>query len=990
ISVNLKSNIKNIENFSNIYAKITLDGDESVIYGKQDGDNYVFVIDRLLAEKFGKSITAQIFGTYIDGKEYSGDKIDYSVKQYCYSKLKEYADAEDKDYFKTMLVDILNYGAAAQVYTGFDTENLVNKDLTASEKTLATKAPVVTNGLRGIYDDDGDTVKWVSANVRFEDTIGLIFKFSAEDASGLTVKIHDAKTDGNLLSEITSFSKDANGNYIAFFGDLDATEMRKTVYVSVYDGDTRVSDILAYDIVSYASVKIAITQAEATEKQKNLRKLVIAMIKYGDSATVYKIQNSDCLTDTNGTHIYLDYTDFATDMGTFRLEGSNKHIFGQAGYKGTRYPATALVEVPKTATYYVWGYSKDYSANAQGSRYSHLSVNGVQLANRIGQHGASETTGASGSYGWTLAGKIKIKAGKNTIGVVDTSNNYARVAGVLLTTNPYFTGFEQNSIGNAADYTATVCEDIVSVEMVSSYGNKVAYTLKNRTDNNLATAYVVTTVYDKDGKEVGRFEELHESLGANKSAEASNILISAEGEWVTGKITVVESLGDSESLCEAVNFEFLPEDYANPDDEAGSNFGTVTSYMLNYSFANNVYKNEYYNRGGMYNTISKLQKGEDVTIAYIGGSITQMDTWRTYTTKWFEENYNGKINEVNIGIAGTNADLAVCRIEQDVLVHDPDLIFIEYAVNGGAAKDMEGMILKTWAKDKTIDICFVYTTETSNYSTYANGLLPKYAAIYEEVAAWYNIPTVFFGNQAFDLYEQDKLTLAASKPVDGKVLYTTDGIHLTEDGGFLSAGAIARSVRNMEKNFDKDSYAITEHTIPAETFDPAPWVDATYTTDWSKMKFEGEWLDCSLGSDGKFKNYEYSGGYDYIFKELFTTMQGTKTAGSSLTVKFYGTDIGIFEAGGQYSGQLRVIVDGVELSKKLVMYNKSYDSYLRHQYYFIDSLPEAEHTVTFILDSEMPDKSALQNKYPSDTTYEKNELYIGRILLNGELLNANE
>ncbi|MBQ1263690.1 MAG: hypothetical protein IIX89_05330, partial [Oscillospiraceae bacterium] len=463
----------------------------------------------------------------------------------CYSKLKEYADAEDKDYFKTLLVDILNYGAAAQVYTGFDTENLVNKDLTASEKALATKAPVVTNGLRGIYDDDGDTVKWVSANVRFEDTIGLIFKFSAEDASGLTVKIHDAKTDGNLLSEITSFSKDANGNYIAFFGDLDATEMRKTVYVSVYDGDTRVSDILAYDIVSYASVKIAITQAEATEKQKNLRKLVIAMIKYGDSATVYKIQNSDCLTDTNGTHIYLDYTDFATDMGTFRLEGSNKHIFGQAGYKGTRYPATALVEVPKTATYYVWGYSKDYSANAQGSRYSHLSVNGVQLANRIGQHGASETTGASGSYGWTLAGKIKIKAGKNTIGVVDTSNNYARVAGVLLTTNPYFTGFEQNSIGNAADYTATVCEDIVSVEMVSSYGNKVAYTLKNRTDNNLATAYVVTTVYDKDGKEVGRFEELHESLGANKSAEASNILISAEGEWVTGKITVVESLGDS-------------------------------------------------------------------------------------------------------------------------------------------------------------------------------------------------------------------------------------------------------------------------------------------------------------------------------------------------------------------------------------------------------------------------------------------------------------
>jgi hypothetical protein len=38
----------------------------------------------------------------------------------------------------------------------------------------------------------------------------------------------------------------------------------------------------------------------------------------------------------------------------------------------------------------------------------------------------------------------------------------------------------------------------------------------------------------------------------------------------------------------------------------------------------------------------------------------------------------------------------------------------------------------------------------------------------------------------------------------------------------------------------------------------------------------------------------------------------------------------------------------------------------------------------------MPDKSALQNKYPNDKTYERNELYIGRILLNGELLDANK
>ena len=78
------------------------------------------------------------------------------------------------------------------------------------------------------------------------------------------------------------------------------------------------------------------------------------------------------------------------------------------------------------------------------------------------------------------------------------------------------------------------------------------------------------------------------------------------------------------------------------------------------------------------------------------------------------------------------------------------------------------------------------------------------------------------------------------------------------------------------------------------------------------------------------------------------------------------------------------------LDKKLVLYNKYYGSYIRHQYYFLKELPYGEHTVTFVLDSQMPDKSALQNKNPNDKTYQKNEFYLGRILLNGKLLDANQ
>ncbi len=71
----------------------------------------------------------------------------------------------------------------------------------------------------------------------------------------------------------------------------------------------------------------------------------------------------------------------------------------------------------------------------------------------------------------------------------------------------------------------------------------------------------------------------------------------------------------------------------------------------------------------------------------------------------------------------------MCRIDKDILTYNPDLVFIEYAVNGGAAKDMEGMLLKVWEHDPTTDVMSVYTTETKYYQSYKSENLPQYPAI---------------------------------------------------------------------------------------------------------------------------------------------------------------------------------------------------------------------------------------------------------------------
>lgn len=96
----------------------------------------------------GSLVTATVHGTK-DGKEYTGNSLEYSVKQYAYNKLK--ADTTD-DKFKTMLVDMLNYGAAAQEYWGYNPKNLVNAELTDEQKAYL---PTYANKSKPGVDGDG-------------------------------------------------------------------------------------------------------------------------------------------------------------------------------------------------------------------------------------------------------------------------------------------------------------------------------------------------------------------------------------------------------------------------------------------------------------------------------------------------------------------------------------------------------------------------------------------------------------------------------------------------------------------------------------------------------------------------------------------------------------------------------------------------------------------------------------------------------------------
>ena len=52
--------------------------------------------------------------------------------------------------------------------------------------------------------------------------------------------------------------------------------------------------------------------------------------------------------------------------------------------------------------------------------------------------------------------------------------------------------------------------------------------------------------------------------------------------------------------------------------------------------------------------LAKLQRGGPVTVAYIGGSVTQMYGWRDQTFEWLKQAYpQAQLTQVDAAIGGT-------------------------------------------------------------------------------------------------------------------------------------------------------------------------------------------------------------------------------------------------------------------------------------------------------------------------------------------------
>ncbi|MCB1086284.1 MAG: SGNH/GDSL hydrolase family protein, partial [Verrucomicrobiae bacterium] len=320
-------------------------------------------------------------------------------------------------------------------------------------------------------------------------------------------------------------------------------------------------------------------------------------------------------------------------------------------------------------------------------------------------------------------------------------------------------------------------------------------------------------------------------------------------------------------------------------------------------------------RGGIPHVLAKLQKGDgaEIRVAYLGGSITAAPGWRVKSLTWLQERFpKQKLVEINAAIGGTGSDLGVFRNEQDVLRHQPDLLFVEFAVNDGGASPerihqaMEGIVRQTWTANPETDIIFVYTLSQPFLADLQAGKFSRSASAMEELADHYGIPSIHFGLEVAAREKTGTLIFKGEKPAEGAeakpdprapMVFSTDGVHpLVETGHQLYLEAIARSWEKLEAVSDEKELVSAGHALNAP-LRPDHWAAAKLVPLSDAMRSGGwEKLDGSESGDSMAKR----------FARQMPEMWKATEPGATLKFRFKGTVAGIYDLVGPDGGQLKI------------------------------------------------------------------------------------
>ncbi|MBR3909521.1 MAG: hypothetical protein IKJ50_07375, partial [Clostridia bacterium] len=244
---------------------------------------YEFKFSGLAPHQMKDKVSAVLRAEY-DGETYTSDPQEHSIYNYCNEQINKYYNNASYKKLVALLVDILNYGAAAQKYKGYKTDDLANANLTDAQKALGNQEVITYTDEKNMnYKTvDNGIATFKAVGLALSDSVIMTFKFelaAGATLDGVTAHIEAIGKKWDIPS--SEFTYEAStGRYVVSFAELNPAQMRNVVVVNLVKDGNVVSNSVTYSIESYGLSK-------AANQATTLKALVEAMARYGRSAKAY-------------------------------------------------------------------------------------------------------------------------------------------------------------------------------------------------------------------------------------------------------------------------------------------------------------------------------------------------------------------------------------------------------------------------------------------------------------------------------------------------------------------------------------------------------------------------------------------------------------------------------------------------------------------------------------------------------------------------------
>ncbi|MBQ8978394.1 MAG: SGNH/GDSL hydrolase family protein [Oscillospiraceae bacterium] len=241
------------------------------------------------------------------------------------------------------------------------------------------------------------------------------------------------------------------------------------------------------------------------------------------------------------------------------------------------------------------------------------------------------------------------------------------------------------------------------------------------------------------------------------------------------------------------------------------------------------------NRARLADVMNRAEKGESITVAAIGGSITQGSLASTPTNcyaslfyKYWQDKFpDTDVKFVNAGIGGTNSYLGVHRADDQLLSHDPDVVIVEFSVNDTDKLrnkySYDSLVRKILSSESSPAVILLFTTQEDGTSLWE---------IHSEIGAAYDLPMLSYREVVYPEVAAGTLDWKAVSP---------DNIHPNDAGHALIGQLLSRyldSVYDDRANIDTSDLSFSADPYTADYYSDAHITGASEITPVEISGFE--------------------------------------------------------------------------------------------------------------------------------------------------------